>query len=74
MSLAVVDVPLVYWIQHLALPVTPSPEGTASFTLAIYCAFAGFAAMSLDRRVAAGVAGLGAFFVLQLMGEAGYCH
>jgi len=71
MSLAVVDVPLVFWIQHLAMPVTPSQEGTASFTLAIYCAFAGFAAMSLDRRVASAVATLGAFFALLLMSEAG---
>jgi len=70
-SLAVVDVPIVYWIQHLSLPASPSPGGTASFTLAIYCAFAGFAAMSLDRRVAAAVAVVGAGFGLALMGEAG---
>jgi adenylate cyclase len=69
-SLAVVDVPLVYWIQHLTLQSTPSPEGAASFTLAIYCAFSGFAAMSLDRRVASTVAGTAMFFILILMAEA----
>ena len=69
-SLAVVDVPLVYWIQHLTLQSTPSPEGAASFTLAIYCAFSGFAAMSLDRRVAITVAGTATFFILILMAEA----
>ena len=70
-SLAVIDVPLVYWIQHLTLQTTPSPEGAVSFTLAIYCAFSGFAAMSLDRRVASTVAAVAIVFILILMSEAG---
>lgn len=71
LSLAVIDVPLVYWIQHVALPISPSPQGTASFTLAIYCTLTGFAAMSLDRRVAGAVAGFGTVFAMLLMDEAG---
>jgi adenylate cyclase len=70
-SLAVVDVPIVYWIQSGSLPHSTQPGGVASFTLAIYCAFAGFAAMSLDRRVAISVAVIGAGFVVALMTQAG---
>ncbi|MCX5790044.1 MAG: adenylate/guanylate cyclase domain-containing protein [Elusimicrobia bacterium] len=63
-GLAVVDVPMVWWIQRAAL--ATAPEGDASFTLAIYCAFAALAALSLDRWLAVGVAAAGAAFWLPL--------
>lgn len=70
-GLAVVDVPMVYWIQATSLSVTAAREGVASFTLAIYCAFVSLAALSLDRWLAIGVAGLAGVLELDLMRSAG---
>src|SRR5438034_5457005 len=39
-GLVALDIPMVFWIQRLSLPLSPSAQGTASFTLAIFCAFA----------------------------------
>jgi adenylate cyclase len=71
LSIAIIDIPMVFWIQHSSLPVSPSAEGTASFTLAIFCALAGLAALSLERRFAAAAAVAGGALELVLMREAG---
>ncbi|MFP2899861.1 adenylate/guanylate cyclase domain-containing protein [Corallococcus sp. 4LFB] len=51
LSVALVDVPAVYWLQHLALPVSPSPGGVAGFTLGIFAALVLLSALSLRRPV-----------------------
>ncbi|AFE08470.1 adenylate/guanylate cyclase domain-containing protein [Corallococcus coralloides DSM 2259] len=51
LSVAFVDVPAVYWLQHLALPVSPSPGGVAGFTLGIFTALVLLSALSLRRPV-----------------------
>ncbi|MCY1034497.1 adenylate/guanylate cyclase domain-containing protein [Corallococcus sp. BB11-1] len=51
LSVAFVDVPAVYWLQHLALPVSPSPGGVAGFTLGIFAALVLLSALSLRRSV-----------------------
>jgi adenylate cyclase len=51
LSLAVVDVPAIYWLQHLAIPVSPSPGGVAGFTLGLYACIIVLSALSLRRTV-----------------------
>ncbi len=70
-ALVFIDIPMVFSIQYRSLWASPSPPGTASFTLAIFCAFAALAALSLERRVAVGVAGVGGALELVLMRQAG---
>ncbi len=71
MGLALVDVPLVYWIQSASLSVSPSPAGTASFALGLYCAFIALAALSLDQRLILLVTGAGAVLEVALLRSAG---
>jgi adenylate cyclase len=70
-GLALVDAPLVYWIQSASLPVSPSPAGTASFAFGLYCAFILLAALSLDQGLILLVTGAGALLELSLMRAAG---
>jgi adenylate cyclase len=51
LSVAFIDVPAVYWLQHLAVPVSPSPGGVAGFTLGILAALVLLSALSLRRPV-----------------------
>jgi adenylate cyclase len=67
LGLALVDVPLVYWIQSSSLSVSSSPAGTASFTFGLYCAFIMLAALSLDQGLILLVTGAGAVLELSLM-------
>lgn len=71
LALAFVDAPFVFWIQRAGLFSSPSPAGTASFTLALYCVFTALAALSLEKQLTAAVAVIGALFELLLMREAG---
>jgi adenylate cyclase len=50
LALAVVDVPAIYWLQSLALPLSPSPGGVAGFTLGIYAMLILLSALSLSRK------------------------
>lgn len=71
LGLAVVDAPVVYWIQSSSLAVSPSPAGTASFALGLYCAFVVLAALTLDRALILAVTAAGVAFELALMRAAG---
>jgi adenylate cyclase len=71
LGLAILDAPLVYWIQSCSLPVSPSPAGTASFAFGLYCAFIMLAALSLDQGLILLVTGSGAALELTLMRGAG---
>ncbi|MBI5209694.1 MAG: adenylate/guanylate cyclase domain-containing protein [Elusimicrobia bacterium] len=68
-GMALVDLPMVFWAQSVSLPFSPSPEGTASFTLALYTALTALAALSLDRRWALGICGVGCLLTLLLTGK-----
>ena len=50
-TLALVDVPAIYWLQHRAIPLSPSPGGVAGFTLGIYASVIVLSALSLRRPV-----------------------
>ena len=71
LGLALVDAPIVYWIQRSSLSVSPSPAGTASFAFGLYCAFVVLAALALDQALIALVTASGVVFELALMCEAG---
>lgn len=71
LGLALVDVPLVFWIQSASLSASPSPAGTASFALGLFCAFTMLAALALDRWLVLAVAGTGAVLEVALMRTAG---
>ena len=71
LGLALVDVPMVFWIQSASLPVSPSPAGTASFALGLFCAFTMLAAIALDRWLTLTVAVAGAVLEVLLLRQAG---
>ncbi|WP_163996990.1 adenylate/guanylate cyclase domain-containing protein [Pyxidicoccus caerfyrddinensis] len=71
LTLAFVDVPAVYWLQHLAIPVSPSPGGVAGFTLGIYAVLVVLAALSLRRSVTLVVTVIAAIAEVRLQQEAG---
>ena len=70
LSLAVVDVPAIYWLQHVALPVSPSPGGVAGFTLGIYACIIVLSALSLRRMVTFTVTGVASVAEICLQAEA----
>jgi adenylate cyclase len=71
LSIALLDVPAAFLVQHSSLASARSPEGTAVFTLALYGAYIALAALSLERRLVAAVAGMSAVLLEVLMREAG---
>jgi len=70
-TVALFDVPAIYWLQHLALPISPSPGGVAGFTLGIYGAMVILCALSLRRVVTIAVTVTAAICEIQLQREAG---
>ncbi|MGZ3458438.1 MAG: hypothetical protein ACXU86_08015, partial [Archangium sp.] len=70
LSLALVDVPAIYWLQHLALPVSPSPGGVAGFTLGLYACLIVLSALSLRRTVTFSVTAVAAVAEVHLQREA----
>jgi len=51
LSLALVDVPAIFWLQSLALPLSPSPGGVAGFTLGILVTLVLLSTLSLRLSV-----------------------
>ncbi len=70
-AIALVDAPLVFWIQTRTLAAAASPEGGASFTLALFGLLVALAAYSLDEALVLGCAALCAALELDLMARAG---
>ncbi len=70
LSLAVVDVPAIYWLQHLAIPVSSSPGGVAGFTLGLYACLIVISALSLRRTVTFTVTAVAAVAEVCLQTEA----
>jgi adenylate cyclase len=71
LGIALLDVPLVFWIQGRSLASAHSPEGVASFALALFCVETALAALSLERGLAVAIAAVAACFELNLMRRAG---
>jgi adenylate cyclase len=55
LSLALVDVPAIFWLQALALPLSPSPGGVAGFTLGIFMTLVLLSTLSLRLSVTVAV-------------------
>ncbi|ATB37833.1 adenylate cyclase [Cystobacter fuscus] len=70
LSLAVVDVPAIYWLQHLALPVSPFPAGVAGFTLGLYAFVIVLSALSMRLAVLLSVTAVAALAEVRLQTEA----
>ncbi len=71
LGLALVDVPMIFWLQSVGLPLSPSPGGVAGFTLGIYCAFVVMASLGLDTWITAAVAVMATGFEIALQRMAG---
>jgi adenylate cyclase len=71
LGLALVDVPMAFWIQRASLPVSPSAAGTASFALGLFCAYTVLATLALDRWLTLAVAATGAVLEIALLRQAG---
>jgi two-component system heavy metal sensor histidine kinase CusS len=68
---APVDVGLVYWLQHLALPRSPFPSGVAGFSLGLFALVVALSGLTLRRSVAYGTALLAWVAQAALMRQAG---
>lgn len=71
LSLPLVDVPIIYWMQHRSMPLSPSPGGVAGFALALFATMVVLAAFSLDRKVTIATALAGVGFSQLLLRQAG---
>ncbi len=71
LSLALVDVPAIYWLQSLALPLSPSPGGVAGFTVGIYVSLVLLSALSLRRTVVVAVTASAVVAEVALQRQAG---
>ena len=71
LALALVDAPMIYWIQSVSMASSPSAEGVAAFALSLFALLAALSALSLDRRLIAAVLAAGGAFEILLMRAAG---
>lgn len=51
LAIPLLDIPLIYWMQSRALPVSPSPGGVAGFTLGPFCITILFTALCFSRTL-----------------------
>lgn len=70
-TVALGDVPLVWMLQAMAIPLAPSPGGTAGFALGIFVFLVLLAALSLSTRQVVLVAVLSTGFEIALQRQAG---
>lgn len=70
-AVALGDVPVVWLLQRLAIPLSPSPGGTAGFALGIFVFLVLLAALSLSTRQVLLVAALSTGFEIALQRQAG---
>ncbi len=68
---APVDVGLVYWLQHVAMPLSRFPSGVAGFSLGLFALVVALSGLTLRRSVVYGTALLSAVAQGALMREAG---
>ncbi|MBF5042450.1 HAMP domain-containing histidine kinase [Aggregicoccus sp. 17bor-14] len=68
---SLLDVVLVFWVQHEALPVSPFPAGVAGFSLGLFGLLVVLSGLTLSLRVTLLTAALGTLAQVALMREAG---
>jgi signal transduction histidine kinase len=68
---APVDVGLVFWLQYLALPISPFPAGVAGFSLGLFALVVGLSGLTLRPPVVYGTSLLAALAQATLMRLAG---
>ncbi len=71
LSLVLIDIPLVYAIQLLSLPLSASALGTASFSLGLFAAVIGLSALTLEGRIAIAAGAAGVLLEIDLLRRAG---
>ncbi|XXF75754.1 adenylate/guanylate cyclase domain-containing protein [Myxococcaceae bacterium GXIMD 01537] len=71
LSVALVDVPAIFWLQHLAIPVSPSPGGVAGFTMGILGALIILSGLSLRGSVTLVATAAASVAEVRLQQEAG---
>jgi adenylate cyclase len=71
LATAVVDVPLVFWLQYGVLPVAPAPQGVAGFAFGMFLILVLLSALTLDAWVVLAVSATSAVLQVVLMGAAG---
>jgi len=69
-AVALVDVPVIWLVQALAMPLAPSPGGMAGFALGIFVFLVLLAALSLSTRQVLLVAALSTVFEIALQYQA----
>jgi two-component system cell cycle sensor histidine kinase/response regulator CckA len=62
LTVALFDVPMVFFLQWATFPTTPSTSGVAGFTIAVYVALVILSALSLESWCVWVTAGVGAVF------------
>jgi adenylate cyclase len=70
LTLALADVPAIFWLQTLSLPLSPSPGGVAGFTLGIYVCLILLSALSLRQLVTMSVMVMASVAQVQLQRQA----
>ena len=70
LGVALVDLPLVYLLQRVAMPVSQFPAGVAGFTLGVFCALVALSALALDRSVLFATAAVASVLEVALMRQA----
>jgi adenylate cyclase len=68
---ALLDAPMVYWIQSASMASSHSAEGVAGFALALFVLFEALSALTLDQRHTAAVLAVGGVLEIALMRQAG---
>jgi adenylate cyclase len=71
LSIALLDVPLVFWVQRLQLPLSPSPGGVAGFTLGVFAVLLALAGLALDARTTLAALTVAAVCEVELQRDAG---
>ena len=67
---SLLDVALVYWVQHEALPVSPFPAGIAGISLGLFALLVVLSGLTLSLRVTLLTAGLATLAQVALMQQA----
>jgi adenylate cyclase len=71
LAVAIVDAPMVFWLQWMSVPVSPSPGGVAGFTLGLFVLLVLLGALSLSVRQMLTVAVVAAALEVLLQQRAG---
>lgn len=71
LAIALVDIPMVFFLQWATFPTSPSPSGVAGFTIGVYVLLVILAALSLENWYILFTAAVGAAFEVILQHQAG---